>query len=250
MKISKSNLLLGVTPTVSTGASSDSAANISDPDHSTNYTSSNNQYLTVDFGSRPVISYLAVSGHNVTDSGSNTGRITLMDHDTVLFNAILDRNNTVMFYFDARNFTNLRVVFEAIGGHSNGGTTVSYIAAGAAFDVPNSGEQGGYSRNHLTRAITSRVTSNKNSAPVAVVTKATELSGKLNIPNVTKAFSTGEWQSFLDFSINQPFFILEDETNFTSSYACFEPKYIAPKAHGSTRLLDNLAINFKVYNGI
>lgn len=250
MKISKSNVILGITPTVTTGGSSDNAVNICDADHSTNYTSSNNQYLTVDLGARAAIGYVAISGHNVTDSASNTGRISIQDGASNLFNLILERNNTAMFYFEPRNFNNLRVVFEAIGGHSNGGVTVSYIAAGAVMDVPNNGETAGYSRNHLTRGIKTRVTSNQKSQPVAIVKQAVQLSGTLNIPNATKVFSKNEWQNFLDFTTEQPFFILEDELDFSSSYTCFEPKYSAPSAHSDTRSLNNISIGFKVYNGL
>jgi hypothetical protein len=252
MKISKTNQLLGLTPTISVGSSSDTAKDLTDPDHSTNYTSSNTQYMTVDFGAQASVNYVAVSGHNVTNSSSGTGRITVQDGGGSPVAQITDlaRNNVTVIYFDTQTFTNLRVVFEAIGGHDNGGVTVSYIAAGQAFDVPNFGEVGGHNRNALTRSLRSRVTTNSIAAPVAITKVREALKGRLNLPNMTKEFVRGEWQTFLDFSTTQPFFILEDETDFSSAYTCFEPTYQAPRAHGQTRALDNISIGFKVFNGL
>jgi hypothetical protein len=67
LSISTSNVLIGVTPTITSAGTGELAANISDPDHSLNYTSGTDaQDFTVSYGAQTSISYVAISGHNAT----------------------------------------------------------------------------------------------------------------------------------------------------------------------------------------
>ena len=76
---------------------------------------------------------------------------------------------------------------------------------------------------------------------------------------MTKAFSEGEWQDFLDFAVDNHFFIQEQEpsnvgSEFSgqnnSAYICYELMSNNVKAHAQTRSLNNLSASFKVFNGL
>jgi hypothetical protein len=249
MIITKSNALIGVTPTsiIDAGDSFQNPAHITSADHSENYTSgSSTAAFTVLFGTRSNIEYVAISGHNAADSGNAT--ITVKDGGTTIASATISNNNNVVISFTKRTFTDLRVEFTTATNTAQ--VTVSYITAGEFLTVPNNGEQSGYSRQWLSRSLTQRTTSSLNAAPVAMLQRRKPLKGKLNIPNATSAFSQGEWQTLIDFVVTNPFFIREVDSLPESSYICFDPKLDTVKAHGQTRALDSLSLNFNVYNGL
>lgn len=251
MIITKSNELLGVVPTVTVGASSDNPANLTDQDFSANYFFSSAS-PDLSFGVTPSLNYIAIAGLNM-GSGSI---IRIDDGSTVVFRAQVSRSNCVVIAFESRVFTDLIIKIRAVGV---GNATCAFIAGGQSFEVPNGGEQGGYKRNWLARPITTTSTVNSMGAPISQLKSSPSLKGKLSIPNVLSSFSRGEWQDFYDFAENNVFFVREvddvegasDESQrVDSSYVCFEPKLNAPAAHAQTRTLDNLTLDFKVYNGL
>lgn len=251
MKISLTNVLLFTTPTISAGVGVGDPADITSPDHSSNYVSGSNSTMTVDFGQVLNATYVGISGHNLGDSIVGSGSITLQDGATVLFTANFDRNKIVMFNFDLRSFTNLRIKLTANGGTASGnGVFVSYVAAGANFEVPNSGEVAGYQLAQLTRPEMIRVASNSNAAPTALTRKRKSIPVTLSLPNMTTQFVGTTWQDFLDFSTQQPFFINHSDATFATAILCSEPKYSAPRTHGSTRALQDISIKFMAFNGL
>jgi len=127
---------------------------------------------------------------------------------------------------------------------------VSYVAAGQALIIPNSGESAGHSREWLNRRRKTRTTLNSASAPTAILRKPISPTMNLNMPNITASFSQNEWQTFLDFAIDNLFFINEDQAKPEASYCCYEITKASSKAHSSTRLLNNLSTSFKVFSGI
>ena len=248
MIITKSNALIGIVPTIPVDAgASQTPAHVVSADHSENYTSgTSSSAFTISFGTRTDIEYLAISGHNAANSGTCT--ITVKDGATTIASATISSNNNVIISFTKRTFTDLRVEFTT--ATNTAAVTVSYIAAGEYLTVPRGGEQSGYSRQWLSRSLTQRTTSSLNSAPVAMLQRRKPLKGKLNIPNATSAFSQGEWQTLIDFAVTNPFFIREVDSLPESSYICFDPKLDTVKAHGQTRAMDSLSLNFNVYNGL
>ena len=250
MILTKTNALDGAEVTIPVDPSLDATAvpaHIVSADHSENYTSgSTTAAFTVSFGARSNIEYMAISGHNATDSGNAT--ITVKDGGTTIASATISSNNNVVITFTKRSFTDLRVEFTT--ATSTAQITVSYIAAGEYLTVPNGGEQSGYARHWLNRQLTQRVTSSLNAAPVAVLQRRTPLKGRLNIPNAKTEFSRGDWQTLINFATNNPFFIREVDTLPESSYVCYETKLDSVKANGQTRALDTLSLSFKVYNGL
>ena len=96
---------------------------------------------------------------------------------------------------------------------------------------------------------------NNLAAPTSVLTKKVALKGSLKIPNVTRDFSENSWQTFLDFSFRNYFFILEQDQEGdvlfgSSAYLCFDPSNPKVTAHNSTRLMNNIALQFKVFTGL
>ena len=111
------------------------------------------------------------------------------------------------------------------------------------------GEQSGYSRQWLTRQITSKTSTNLLAAPTGITQKRKALKGNLVIPNQTVDFVETSWQDFIDFSFTQPFFIREDDSKAESSYICYNPQHEV-KANSQTRTLVNASMKFNAYNGL
>jgi hypothetical protein len=244
MFISKTNIINGTSPTVSTGVGLDLPSNVTNSDFSLNYTASS-QTVIFRFGAMSDVSYVAVSAFNAS-------QVTIFNEGSEFLNVNLTRNNVVMFVFDARAFTDLRVRVIGSGASS---PTINHVAAGVALKMPNGGEQAGYSRNYLTRNVKSRTVTSNLAAPITSLQQRMPLKGTLSLPDVSTAFAVGEWQELLDFlSTGQVFYITEQEStdsnNAESSYACYSPMFSAPKAHAKTRALQKLTLGFNCYNGL
>lgn len=261
MIITTSNVLLGKSPTVTTGANPDyDAVNVVDPDFSTSYQSSNNQYLTIDFGAVNDISYVAFAGINIAGSKDFTSRCSVLDGNTTLYRNFVSNNNCVVISFTQRSFSNLRVVLYNDSGDRP--PAVNFIAAGDIIQVPNNGETAGYNRQFLNRNTTTKSSLNASSAPTAYLRKKVSANGNLRIPNASKSFSEDQWQGFLDFSQDNYFFIREQDpepvvnfqnvlqVNNDSAYLCYDVGNNAVTAHSQTRALNDISINFKVFNGL
>ena len=239
--------------------STDEPVNVVDPDFSTSYTSADNNSLTFDFGATTNISYVAVAGTNIQGSKDFSSYLSVSDGDTLLATNYVSSNNCIVLTFPSQSFANLRItLFNALGDKA---PQLHFSAAGNYLEIPNGGEQSGYDRQFLKRNIKTVATLNSNSAPVALLTYKVGAKGRLNIPNANKSFSEQEWQKFLDFSEVDYFFIqeqqpesfaIEGETskyNNDSSYLCFEPRG-SIKAHSQTRSLNNISLNFRVFNNL
>jgi len=245
MIITKSNVLDGITPTITTGISTDLPQDITDPDFSVFYRGSDPSRLTMEFGPTASITYVAVAGINNKGNSDNTSWVAVKDGDIEILRIFINRDQVVVLNFAARVFVNLKVVL------FNGGATtnpiIKYVSAGNVLTVPNGGEQSGYNRNFLERNFRNRTTLNKQSEPVALVRNRVQAKGKLNIPNASLTFSEGEWQDFLDFAEENLFFILERPVFFDvvliknfapAAYLCYEVGVNSAKAHAQTRSLN------------
>jgi hypothetical protein len=245
LSISTSNVLEGQIPSIGDAGVGEVAANISDPNHSLNYTCGTGGVpFDIQYGSQFDISYVAISGHNAANPAPAT--IELYD-DTLLIDSVtVKRNNNIMFTFPEQSFTNLKIRF--VTSPATFQTTVSFIAAGQHLTLLT-GEQSGYKRNWLNRHTTQRTTTNLQVGPVSSLTQSKALKGTLTLPNELAIFSTGEWQDFIDFAFDQPFFIKEVESKPESSYICFDPMPDT-NSHSQTLKLDVLKLIFTVYNGL
>lgn len=248
MLLTKTNVLLGITPTVVSGTSLDDPENIVNPDFSSNYTSVSKTTLAIDFGSTSEINYVAVAGILLAGNGSGSSSVKVQDGSTIIASTTIKRNHCILLSFEAQTFSNLRILLT--NGSSNLEPTISFAAAGVALTVPNGGETAGYNRHWLNRPIKTKTTTNNLAAPIAVLRKPVALKGSLNLPNMTAAFSQGEFQDFLDFAVVDLFFINEDPLLPESTYCCFEITPTPAKAHAQTRSLNNLSFSFKVFTGL
>jgi len=248
MLLTKTNILSGTIPTISVGSSSDDAENITDQDFSLNYTSSSKTSMTIEFGATAEITYMALAGLIIAGDGSGTSSVTLYDDTSLINTALLKRNHCVVIPFEARSFTNLKIVLANPTADTE--ISIAYVSAGTTLTVPNDGETAGYTRHWLNRQIKTKATTSNLAAPVTVLRKPIAIKGTLSIPNMLASFSQEDYQDFLDFAIDELFFIIEDETKFESSYCCFEMIPKPPKAHSQTRSLNNVAFSFKVFNGL
>lgn len=245
LSISTSNVLLDITPTITNAGIGEVVANISDPDHSLNYTcGTSSAAFEVSYGAQTNISYVAISGHTATTPAQAT--IQLYDGAVLIDSVVLIRNNNVMFTFSQQNFTDLKVKF--ITTPNTYQMTVSYIAAGQHITIAT-GVQSGYSRNWLNRHISQRTTSDLQVGPVSTLTQNKTLKGTLMLPNEVVSFTEGAWQTFIDFAFEQPFFIKEVDDKPESTYICFNPTF-DNNAHSQTRALNVLKLKFTLFNGL
>jgi len=245
LAISTSNVLIGLTPSVSNVGTGEIPENISDPDHSLNYTCGTQVgNFLVTYGAQTAISYVAISGHTATNPAPAV--VNLFDDGTLIDSVAISRNNNIMFTFPEMDFTDLIVQFVTIP--DNYQMTVSFIAAGKYIAI-NTGQQAGYSRNWLNRHVTQRSNSTLEVGPISSTQRAKALKGMLSLPNELAIFTEGTWQDFIDFSFEQPFFIKEFQDKPESSYICYDP-IPGVKSHPQTPTLDVITLKFTVYNGL
>ncbi len=245
LSISATNVLIDQVPTITDPGEEENPANLSDPDHSVNYTcGSNSANFSINYGSQNNINYVGISGHNAATTANAT--IALYDGLNLIDSVELSRNNNVMFTFASRNFSQLIIRFLTLP--KNYQATVSYIAAGRYIDIPT-GEQSGYKRLWLMRHTQQRTTTNMQSMPVSSLQKPVALKGALSLPNQLRDFTELDYQNFIDFTFEQPYFIKEQSDKPQSSYICFSAKHDL-SAHPQTRLLNAVKLSFNAYNGI
>lgn len=245
LSISTTNVLIDLVPIITDPLIGEVAANISDPDHSTNYTCGTSVLdFSISYGAQTNISYVAISGHTAATPTQAT--VELYNDTTLVDSVVLQRNNNIMFTFAAQTFQNLIVKFITVP--NNYQMTLSYIAAGEHLTITK-GEQSGYSRLWLNRSTTQRFASSLDAAPVSSTQKSKALKGNLSLPNELSDFAEQAWQTFIDFSYEQPFFIKEVSSKPESTYICYNPKH-GIKAHSSTRKLDSINLKFDAYNGL
>ncbi len=245
LSISTSNALIDQTPTITDAGTNEVASNISDPDHSLNYTCGTGATnFSVDYGAQSNISYVAISGHTAATLANAT--IELYDDALLIDSVSLKRNNNVMFTFPEMSFQNLIVRFVTVP--NNYQMTVSFIAAGKHLSIER-GTQAGYARQWLNRHTTKRTASTLDGMPISTTSRAKALPGKLTLPNELAIFSEGDWQDFVDFSYEQPFFVKEFEDKPESSYICYDPKH-GTKSHAQTLELNAITLGFTLFNGL
>lgn len=256
MIVTYTNVIDGLTPTITTGASTDLPQNITDPDFSSLYKSSAADLLVAEFGAVGPCNYVATAGTNIKGAGNGQSYVRVYDGSEIVATINVSTDQVVVVSFEQRTFTNLKIVLKNFSGSTN--PIIRYAAAGLAFTVPNSGETAGYNRQFLNRNTVNKTVINGLSAPVAQLRKQKQAQGTLTLPNMTKAFSEGQWQDFLTFADSNLFFIKEQEdavvntssgTN-PSAYLCYDISNSKASSHPQTRSLNNLSVSFKVFTGL
>lgn len=245
VSISTSNVLINQVPTITDVGVGEVAANISDPDHSLNYTcGTSTSDFAVIYGAHSNISYVAVSGHTAATPAPAT--VQLYNGAILVDSVVISRNHNIMFTFPSQSFSNLIVKF--LVTPDNFQSTVSYIAAGQHLTLTY-GTQAGYKRNWLTRHTVQRTSTNLQVGPVSTTQRSKAMKGSLRLPNELASFAESNWQDFIDFSYEQPFFLKEVESKPESTYICYDPKF-DDATHGSTTTLNALTLSFTLFNGL
>jgi hypothetical protein len=245
LSISTSNVLINATPFITDQGVQQTASNISDPDHSVNYTcGSSTANFTVSYGARTNISYVGVSGHNAATPANAT--VQLYDGATLIDAVTIKRNHNIMFTFATMNFADLKVVF--ITAPLTYQTTLSFMAAGQHLTIA-SGEQAGYNRAWLNRSTVQKTTTDLSAAPVSGLITKKARKQTLRFSNQAALFTEDQWQDFIDFSSEQPFFIKEQASKPESSYLCFKPAHDID-AHSQTRDLNVIILKFTAFTGL
>lgn len=243
--MSFTNVLRGLTPTITNPGTGQEPTNITNPDHSLVYTCGTaSTDFELSFGPQSNISYVGISGH--TAATLNDANVEIFNGTTQVAIAQITRNNNLMFSFDPIAFTDLIIRFTTVPNTYQ--MTVSYIAAGERL-LLTTGEQAGYKRNWLTRSYTQSVSTNLQTAPIAITQNNKALTGVISFPNQDATTSRGAWQQFEDFSYQEPFFINEVTDLPEASYIAFNPKHTIT-AHAQTRALDVIKMNFTCFNGL
>tara|TARA_R110000796_G_scaffold227015_1_gene343537 strand:+ start:1325 stop:2095 length:771 start_codon:yes stop_codon:yes gene_type:complete len=256
MIVTLSNRIAGRRPTMITGGSTDVPENVTNPDFSHIYVSSDPQRLTMSFGVVDECDYIAVAGLNIKGNGNGTSRVRVTDAGVLIRTVNVTDDQVVVIPFPKQSFTDLRIGLYKETGIGN--PSVAYVAAGLSFEVPNGGEQAGYNRQFLARNNTNKTTVSGLAAPISQLRKKKQAKGKLSIPNATKEFSETTYQTFLDFASSNLFFINETEGSYPSTfngtnpscYLCYDLGNNSVSAHGSTRNLNVINFDFKVFNGL
>ena len=245
VSISTSNVLINQVPTITDPGIDEVAANISDPDHSLNYTcGTSTSDFAVIYGAHSNISYVAVSGHTAATPAPAT--VQLYNGAILVDSVVISRNHNIMFTFPSQSFSNLIVKF--LVTPDNFQSTVSYIAAGQHINLTY-GTQAGYKRNWLNRHTVQRTSTNLQVGPVSTTQRSKAMKGSLRLPNELASFAESNWQTFIDFSYEQPFFLKEVESKPESTYICYDPKF-DDATHGSTTTLNALTLSFTLFNGL
>lgn len=194
-------------------------------------------------------SYVAISGHNFgTDAGSLEIKVNTVSKGTVSFSD--GRSNDVLVSFDEIALIDrIELIYTKTSSSFRG--IVSFVASGQAVDVPNSGEQGGYRRDWLTRHESFLTIRNDQAAPVAVIKRAEANTLTLTIPNMGRTFAESTWQDILDIIFTDgAFFIRERDDTPRSAYLCTSPDNVRMLAHSATRELVSASLSFTAYTGV
>lgn len=248
MIVTKSNVIEGVTPSVTSGASSDLPESVTDQDFSQNYTGTDPERLIIEFGVTSSINYVAVAGIILKSGISEKSTVRIADGDTLIKKVEISRDHCVVVSFPSQTFSNLKVTLR--NAAANRAPTVSLVAAGEYLTIPNSGETSGYERAWINRATKNKTTVNDLAAPVGVLRKPIPQKIRLSLPDMTYDFSVTDWQDFLDFSNENLFFVNEDPEVPESSYCCFDQSRVSARAHSATRSLVNLSVSYQVFTGL
>jgi len=239
MYITTSNVIKNNTAAIITGSvASGDVQNIVDPNFSVSLRSSG-AVLEVSLGEVVGVNFVTVSGHVGTT-------VEILDGATLIASQTLVRINNLMFVFPEQDITDLRIKITSDVGDN----TLNFVTAGTAIEIPLGGEQSGYSRAWLGRGKMIKTRTTTLAYPNSMLLKRIPLTATLKLNNMTADFSQTAWQTFLDFIERNSFFIVEDITKPESSYICFDPNYAPPKAHSSTRALNNISLKFKCNNGV
>lgn len=275
MKVSINNKFTntGTISVTSDDSGSGAEANMVDPSFSTKYTSTGSDAIfniRKTFYAAPFkLGYLAIFGHNIGTNGADIDVNLLYGSGSPYQAATLSCTvpagpNHVIFISTTTPISLVvQVDIEITKNVTADQITITGIAAGEYFDIPNGGEQAGYNRLWLSRNKKQRVAANDAGGPVGILTKTVSKRGSLMVQNASKSLFEGStWNKFLDHAYDDGYFFVKENDGgpvtsdsypvvadkVVSSYMCFDPD-ITVKAHPQTRQLHSFDVKFSAYTG-
>lgn len=150
------------------------------------------------------------------------------------------------FFFDIdpiKNMQNTTLTFSGNGA-------LYGVVIGNHWEVPNGGEQSGYSRGYLARSTLVQSVVDGTAMPVATIGVQKAQTSKLQISNMP--MSEVVWWRNLQTTVeeNGGFFVQEVDGDPDTAFWAFDVKFVTPKAHASTRKLAVISASFSIYNGV
>lgn len=243
--------------------------NIVSPDFSTRYLSAGSTgFFAMQFvpSSTVDVNYIAIGGHNFGDIGGNlVVFVDLVPQDSVLF-ARGSRNNVVMLTFPELTSSNV-IDIQFIKEAAEEQISLRNIQMGLTFDFvdnTNSSEKAGYKRAWLENIAFPRKTISGAAQPIQTEQERKTKKMSLSVSNLQaddfvprRGINFDGMYKLLDkISLDTIFYFkeydgssLQASDNPRSSYLCMDAQ-VTLTAHGATRALNNLKINFTAYTGI
>lgn len=139
-----------------------------------------------------------------------------------------------------------RITFNKI--LSNEIVGLAYLACGSSWNVPNGGEEAGYSRLWSTPQYAQRTQTNKG-MPTSVVIESIGLSGSVKFSNILTSDVTEVWSPLQGYAVREGVFIVEQEFFGDRAYYCYNCKPTPVQAHSQTRSLQSVSMRFDAWTG-
>jgi hypothetical protein len=156
-------------------------------------------------------------------------------------------NSTIMHINERYQYaTKWRLTFNKI--LSNTVIGVAYLACGKSWNVPNGGEEAGYSRLWSTPQFAQRVQSNQG-MPTASVIESIGLSGSVSFSNILTSDVVSVWSPLQGYAVREGVFIVEQEFYGDRAYYCYNCQPSPVKAHSQTRSLQSASMKFDAWTG-
>ena len=143
-------------------------------------------------------------------------------------------------------YTKWRITFTKILSNSIVG--VAYLAAGTCWNVPNGGEEGGFSRPWGKPAYKQRTQTNLG-MPTSAVIESTGISVNFKFSNIRNIDIEEVWVPLQGFAVRNGMFAVEEETRGDRGYYCYNCTPGDVKSHPQTRELQNVQLKADAWTG-
>lgn len=243
MIISKTNNVSSNTLVLTVGTLDDGDINnLKDPDFSLNATSSSATW-TFTCGTVTLADYIGLHGLSLPINAVVTVTLGGFNKSFTITN---EKTKNLVFFVTPRVATGTLTV--SIAGA--GSKTISYVAAGSAVTIPNSGVRSGQNLSYFGNNQRNRSAVTDRGLPTTRQTQTFNPTVALSIPTPTKTFIRTELQNI--FNLYNSLGILsmrdyETDTGFENeSYAAFDLKGDRAKAHESSTAIVKFNMSYKV----
>lgn len=269
MIVSTSNYASEATITVTPASTEQDVNIIADGDYSSSFTQAIDGSIkfTFEFATPRDIGYIAIGGSNISQKTNLT--VTSVDESEQIylnssdgfqiqtsdgfalsfpFNNTIDdsdlgmnESRVMMYKLDIPKSS--KVEFTITG---SGTLSLSEIAMGDYYEIPNNGQQAGYSLPWSIPNIKGRSATNLQNAPINLSYESRAISTTLTVPNNVAVDYEDGWYHFISYAANNVFYVLEDDNKF-HAYAGFNAEPVVSKSHSQTRDLYVSGIKFSAF---